>query len=201
MGATGPILGQRYRFEFTQVAGSVSYSGVLTDFRRYFMPARPFTIALRGLHYGRYGGDSEDPRLAPMYIGYPGLVRGYEVNSFDATECIVNAQSCAAFDQLVGSRIAVAGAELRFPLFGVFSRRSFYGPLPIEVAFFGDAGAAWTKDDEPASLGGSRDWVRSVGTALRLNAFGYAILELDYVRPLDRPGRGWLWQFNLTPGF
>ena len=27
------------------------------------------------------------------------------------------------------------------------------------------------------------------------------ILELDYVRPLDRPGRGWLWQFNLTPGF
>jgi len=201
MGATGPILGQRYRFEFTQTTGSLAYSGVLADFRRYFMPARPFTIALRGLHYGRYGSDGEDPRLAPMYIGYPGLVRGYEINSFDATECVVNAASCAAFDQLVGSRIAVAGAELRFPLFGVFSRRSFYGPLPIEVAFFGDAGTAWTQGDEPSALGGSRDWVRSVGTALRLNAFGYAILELDYVRPLDRPGRGWLWQFNLTPGF
>ena len=199
MGATGPILGQRYRFELTQVAGSLSYSGALIDYRRYFMPARPFTIALRGLHYGRYGADGEDPRLAPMYIGYPGLVRGYEVNSFDATECIVNAASCVAFDQLVGSRIAVLGAELRFPLFGVFSRRSFYGPLPIEVAFFGDAGKAWTKD-ESVSFGGG-DWVRSVGTAFRLNAFGYAILELDYVRPLDRPGRGWLWQFNLTPGF
>jgi outer membrane protein assembly factor BamA len=95
----------------------------------------------------------------------------------------------------------VAGAELRFPLFGLFSRRSFYGPLPIEIAFFGDAGTAWTKDEEPQALGGSRDWVRSVGTALRLNAFGYAILELDYVRPLDRPERGWMWQFNLTPGF
>jgi hypothetical protein len=201
MGATGPILGQRYRLEYTQVGGSLLYSGVLADFRRYFMPARPFTIALRGLHYGRYGADGEDPRLAPMYIGYPGLVRGYEVNSFDANECVVNATSCAAFDQLVGSRIAVLGAELRFPLFGVFSRRSFYGPLPIEIAFFGDAGTAWTKAEQPQALGGSRDWVRSVGTALRLNAFGYAILELDYVRPLDRPGRGWLWQFNLTPGF
>src|SRR5687767_12406642 len=71
MGATGPILGQRYRFELTQVAGSLSYSGALIDYRRYFMPARPFTIALRGLHYGRYGADGEDPRLAPMYIGYP----------------------------------------------------------------------------------------------------------------------------------
>jgi hypothetical protein len=43
--------------------------------------------------------------------------------------------------------------------------------------------------------------VRSAGVALRVNALGYAILELDYVRPFDRPGRGWLWQFNLMPGF
>ena len=34
-----------------------------------------------------------------------------------------------------------------------------------------------------------------------MNAFGYAIVELDYVRPFDRSGRGWLWQFSLTPGF
>jgi hypothetical protein len=201
MGATGPILGQRYRFEYSQVAGDLFYSGALADFRRYFMPARPFTIALRGLHFGRYGRDSEDSRLAPMYVGYPGLVRGYEVSSFDPVECVVDAASCAAFDQLVGSRIAVAGAELRFPLFGLFSGRSLYGPLPLEMVFFGDAGTAWTRDARPQLAGGDREWVRSVGAALRLNAFGYAIVELDYVRPLDRPGRGWMWQFNLTPGF
>jgi Tol biopolymer transport system component len=201
MGATGPILGQRYRFEVTQVGGSVMYSGVLADFRRYFMPARPFTVALRGLHYGRYGRDGEDSRLAPMYLGYPGLVRGYEINSFNPSECIVDAVSCSAFDQLVGSRLAVLGAELRAPLFGLFSRRSLYGPLPVELALFTDAGSAWTSGDNPEFLGGNHRWVRSAGAALRLNAFGYAILELDYVRPLDRPGRGWMWEFNLTPGF
>jgi outer membrane protein assembly factor BamA len=201
MGATSPILGQRYRFEVSQTAGTVSYAGVLADYRRYFMPARPFTIAFRGMHYGRYGSGSEDVRLAPIYIGSPGLVRGYDFGSFNPTECIVNAASCTAFDQLVGSRIAVAGAELRFPLFGLFSRQTFYGPLPIEIALFGDAGTAW-RDDVDFSID-TRDGrlVRSYGAALRMNAFGYAIVELDYVRPLDRPGRGWMWQFNLTPGF
>jgi Tol biopolymer transport system component len=200
-GATGPILGQRYRLELSQTAGSLLYSGVLLDYRRYFMPARPITLAFRGTHYGRYGRDSEDPRLNFMYLGQRGLMRGYDFNSFDADECPVVGTSCPAFDQLVGSRIAVASAELRVPLFGLFSRRSLYGPLPVDLALFGDAGAAWTSDLEPRFLGGDRDWVRSVGVALRANALGFAIVELDYVRPLDRPGRGWVWQFNIMPAF
>jgi hypothetical protein len=201
-GATSPILGQRYRLEYTQMAGDLMYSGVLADYRKYFMPARPFTIAVRGLHFGRYGRDGEDSRLSPIFLGSAGLVRGYELDSFEARECVVSAtSSCESFDRLIGSRVAVAGAELRFPLFGLFSRRSFYGPLPIEVALFGDAGTAWTTEIQPQGLGGDREWVRSVGAALRFNAFGYAILELDYVRPLDRPEKGWVWQFNLTPGF
>ena len=202
-GATGPILGQRYRLELAQTAGSITYTGVLADYRRYFMPARPFTIALRGLHYGRYGRDGEDPRLAPMYVGYPGLVRGYEIESFDARDCVLEgATSCRAFDQTVGTRIAVVNAELRFPLLGVFNRgRSYYGAFPIELALFGDAGTAWTSNDaRPRFLGGDRDWVRSAGAAVRVNAFGYAIVEVDYVRPFDRE-RGWHWQVNLTPGF
>jgi Tol biopolymer transport system component len=202
-GATSPILGQRYRFEYSQVAGSLLYSGVLADYRRYFMPARPFTIAVRGLHYGRYGRDGEDERLSPMYVGYPGLVRGYELESFDARNCIlVGETSCSSFDQLVGTRMAVLNAELRFPLLGLFGGRSYYGAFPVELAVFGDAGAAWTSNDaRPRFLGGDRDWVRSIGAAARVNAFGYAIFEVDYVRPLDRPERGWHWQFNLTPGF
>jgi Tol biopolymer transport system component len=201
MGATAPVMGQRYRLEMSQVAGTLTYSGALLDYRRYFMPVRPLTFAFRGLHYGRYGSGGEDTRLAPLYVGYPGLVRGYEMNSFDPTECIVEAMTCAAFDQLVGSRIAVLGAEVRFPIFGLFSRKSLYGPVPLDIAFFGDAGTAWTTGDDRVLGDARKDWVRSYGVAMRFNAFGYAILELDYVRPLDRPGRGWLWQFNLTPGF
>ena len=54
---------------------------------------------------------------------------------------------------------------------------------------------------KPSFAGGSRDWARSVGAAIRVNILGFAIGEIDYVKPLDRSRRGWLWQFNLIPGF
>lgn len=202
-GATSPIVGQRYRLELTQVSGSLTYTGVLTDYRKYFQPARPFTFAIRGLHYGRYGNGGEDSRLSPLFIGYPGLVRGYEVNSFESRECVVTPFSdCAAFDNLLGSRMAIGNIEMRVPLLGLFSRgRNYYGAFPVELALFGDAGVAWTTGSDPTFLGGDRDWVRSIGAAIRVNALGFAVLEFDYVRPLDRPERGWLWQFNLIPGF
>jgi Tol biopolymer transport system component len=201
-GATGPLVGRRYRFEYSQMAGTLNYGGALADYRRYFMPVRPFTLAVRGLHYGRYGADAEDTRLTPLFLGYQGLVRGYDFGSFDANECnSIDLSSCEAFDRLNGSRVAVASAELRFPLLGLFSRKSFYGPFPIEMALFADAGIAWTSEIKPKFAGGDRDWVRSAGAALRVNVFGFAIAEIDYVRPLDRSRRGWLWQFGLTPGF
>jgi len=201
-GATSPLVGRRYRFEYTQLAGSLNYGGLLADYRRYFMPVRPFTLAVRGLHYGRYGGGAEDPRLPPLFIGYQGLVRGYDLGSFDASECnSVDLQTCEAFERLNGSRVAIAGVELRFPLLGLFSRKSFYGPFPLELAFFGDAGVAWTSDTKPSFAGGTREWARSAGVALRANVLGFAIAEFDYVRPFDRTRRGWIWQFGLTPGF
>jgi Tol biopolymer transport system component len=201
-GATSPLVGRRYRFEYSQMAGTLNFGGLLADYRRYFMPVRPFTFAVRGLHYGRYGGDAEDGRLPPLFIGYQGLVRGYDMGSFDANECeSVDFSTCESFDRLNGSRIAVASAEIRFPLLGLFSRRSFYGPFPIELAFFGDAGVAWTSEIKPSFAGGTRDWARSVGAAVRVNVLGFAIAEFDYVRPLDRNRKGWIWQFGLTPGF
>jgi outer membrane protein assembly factor BamA len=114
---------------------------------------------------------------------------------------MTSTSTCPAFDQTVGSRLAIGTAELRFPLMGLFNRREMYGALPVELAVFADAGVAWTSESEPAFMGGDRDWVRSVGVGLRFNAFGYAIGEFDYVKPLDRPDRGWVWQFNFTPGF
>jgi hypothetical protein len=201
-GATSPLVGRRYRLEYSQMSGTLTYGGLLADYRHYFMPARPFTIAFRGMHYGRYGSGSEDVRLTPLFIGYQGLVRGYDFGSFTAEECnSFDGVTCTAFDQLNGSRVAVANAEVRFPLLGLFSRKSFYGPFPIEMALFADAGMAWDSRTSPRFAGGERDWVRSAGAALRINVLGFAVAEIDYVRPLDRSRRGWLWQFGLTPGF
>jgi hypothetical protein len=83
----------------------------------------------------------------------------------------------------------------------LFARRSLYGPIPIEVGVFADAGTAWNSDARPRFLGGDREWARSVGALIRINLFGYAIGEIDYAKPPDRTNRNWQWQFNLTPGF
>jgi hypothetical protein len=205
-GAASPILGQRYRLEVAPTFGSLSYVGALVDYRKYFLPVRPFTFATRVLHYGRYGSDGEDPRLQPLFLGHAGLVRGYSFGSFDGAECEPPAgdpDSCPVFDQLLGSRIVVANAELRFPLFGVLGIGSgYYGAFPLELAVFGDGGLAWDTANDPSVFGsGPRDPVFSAGVGLRINLLGFAVAEVDLVRPFDRPAKNWVWQFELQPGF
>jgi Tol biopolymer transport system component len=201
-GITSPIKGSRYRLELSQSTGSLTYTGTLADYRTYLMPVRPYTLALRGLYFARYGRDSEDQRLPALYLGYPGLVRGYDPGSFEAGECGAQIDgSCPAFDRLIGSRVAIANAELRFPLWGAFGGDRFYGPVPVELGVFGDAGVAWGRTTRPSFAGGDQKPVSSVGAVARINVLGFAVAEIDYVHPLNRPGRGWLWQFNLSPGF
>ncbi|HET7694948.1 MAG TPA: BamA/TamA family outer membrane protein [Vicinamibacterales bacterium] len=201
-GATSPIRGQRYRLEIDQTAGDLSYGSALADYRTYLMPVRPFTIALRGMYYGRYGRDAESSLLTPVFLGYTELVRGYDYGSFRAEECgTATDGTCPVFDKLFGSRMVLANLELRFPLWGAFGGDNFYGPLPVELGVFTDAGAAWDRSGSLRLTGSDGKLVRSVGALIRANLFGFAIAEIDYVRPIDRPGRGWLWAFNLRPGF
>jgi outer membrane protein assembly factor BamA len=167
------------------------------------MPVSFYTVAARLVHYGRYGSGGQDRRLYPMYIGYPTLVRGYDVGTIDASECVADAtSSCPIFDRLIGSRMLVANLEFRFPLMRPFgASQSMYGPLPLEVALFADGGVAWDRGEKPSLFGGAREGVSSVGAALRANFFGFAVGEFAFSRPLHRPGRGWIFQFNLAPGF
>jgi outer membrane protein assembly factor BamA len=155
------------------------------------------------LFYGRYGSGAEDFRLPTLYLGYPGLVRGYDSNSFESQECGLSFDgTCPVFDRLLGSRVAIVNAEMRVPLWALFGGSNFYGPLPVEMALFADSGVAWGQANSlQFAHGSNKDPVSSVGAAMRANLFGFAVAELDYVRPLDRPDRGWLWQFNLMPGF
>jgi hypothetical protein len=201
-GATSPVQGQRWRFEVSPTFGSLNFTGVLTDYRRYFMPASFYTLGVRVMHYGRYGGDSQDPRMFPLNIGYPWLVRGYDVTDIDADECPAVGNSCPAIDRLIGSRMLVGNVEFRFPLlrpFGVSS--NMYGPVPVEVAFFADGGTAWNQGQRPDLFGGSRQGVTSAGVAFRMNFFGFAVGEFDVIRPFQRPGQGWKFGFNLMPGW
>jgi len=203
-GPTSPISGQRYRLEAAPTFGALTFTNVLADYRRYLMPAPFYTIAARVIHDGRYGSGGEDLRLFPMYIGYPALVRGYDINSFGPGDCVPSATSqCPAFDRLLGSRMLVGNLEFRFPLLRPFvaSPSRMYGPIPLEVAFFVDGGVAWNRGESPSLLGGGRKGVSSAGAALRVNLFGYAVGQFDVSRPFQRPGSGWVFQFNLAPGF
>ena len=73
--------------------------------------------------------------------------------------------------------------------------------LPLDWTIFGDAGMAWNSGDSPSLSGGDRTPVYSAGTGFRFNLFGYAVAEVNLVHPFDRPGKNWLWEFNLQPGF
>jgi hypothetical protein len=71
----------------------------------------------------------------------------------------------------------------------------------VQAAWFYDAGEAWTSFSKAGFLGGPRSGVSSYGAALRINLLGYAVGEVSLAHPNDRPGRGWLWQFSLVPGW
>ena len=200
-GATSPVGGQRYRLEAAPTFGELRYASLLADYRRYFMPAPFYTLATRVIHYGRYGSGGEDSRLYPLYIGYPSLVRGYDVNTLDGSECGAVVNVCPAFDRLVGSRILVANMEFRFPLLRPFGASpGMYGPVPVEVALFTDAGVAWTQATTPELFGGQAQGVSSVGAAFRVNFLGFAVGEFSFAHPLQRQ-KNWVFQFHLSPGF
>lgn len=212
-GPTGPLAGQRGRLEVSPSFGSITYLTVLGDYRRYQRIASPLTLAGRLLHYGRYAGDSEDQRLSQLFLGYPSLLRGYGSGSFDLSRCPVNqaAQNCSefqVFDQLFGSRLALANAELRLSLLGPVGILSRISPVPADLVGFFDAGVAWMTDDsgtpsdERASfLGGDRKVLSSAGVGVRFNLLGAIIGELHWVHPFDRPLRKGILEFVLNTGY
>jgi Tol biopolymer transport system component len=196
-GSTSPILGQRYRFEVEPAFGGLQFADVRLDYRRYIMPLRPFTIAVRVEHVGRYGPGAKDPRLTPLVYGLQTLVRGYDLRSFAADECGAAATTCSMMDELTGSRFALVNIELRAPLFGLLSRSLDYGRFPIEALAFVDAGFLWTGARGRAL---EYDRFRSVGAGARVNVGGI-IMEMTAARPFDRARSGWRASFLLRPGF
>src|ERR1041384_303132 len=112
------VLSSRWPLEVSPSFGAWQFTAGLVDWRRYFF-ARPFTLALRGVFFGRYGRDAD---LFQQFLGTTELIRGYTAGSLFNNECLADPTTasrqtgCPQLDQLIGSRLAVVNAELRFPL-------------------------------------------------------------------------------------
>ena len=195
---TNPIQGERYRLEVAPTAGTLTYTSLLADYRKYFF-ARPITIAFRGLHYGRYGRSSEDSlRMYPLFLGEETLLRGYSYGSLDQNDG-------PTYARLLGSRLAVVSAEIRIPVLGVPEYGLINFPyLPLTVSPFVDAGEAWTSSQSPSF---STDQARpriplvSAGLSARVNLLGYAVIEAYWAHPFQRPGQNWVYGIHLAPGW
>jgi hypothetical protein len=210
-GFTGPIMGRRYRFQVEPIIGTYKWMDYLVDYRRYDPILFNFlTLSTRVLTSVSAGRDADTLR---KYIGYPELLRGYDREEFALDEmrgCGLNEDpKYYRCSPLVGSRIAVANVEVRFPLL----RRVDIGLLPlslppIEGLVFYDVGVTWFEGQKlhwsrPSGFDPAfqRHALRSYGFGVRLNLFNFALLRWDYAIPLDDPRRDSYWRFSLGPSF
>ncbi len=228
-GLTSPIAGGRYRFEVAPSFGDLNFAQITADYRRYVY-FRPVSFAVRGLHIGRYGGNSNkgtnlDSLFAgynafsptqPFYLGLPTLIRGYDLlnSSNFINECpqtITQYSQCPAITRLFGDRIAVASAEFRIPILapaglGLINTNI----LPIDLVPFVDGGVAWTGSQAPLLKFLTGDAARtetrniplvSTGVSTRINVLGFAVAEVFYAHAFQRPDKPNVVGFVLSPGW
>jgi len=212
-GMASPITGQRYRVGVEKYFGTVDMLVATVDFRRYFH-MRPFTLAFRGIHYGRYGKQMRNNLFYPLYLGYPGWIRGYSYSTLNRLEDTVDDRF--ALDQLMGNRVIMGGIELRVPFTGP-ERLALIGSnfLFTELNVFVDAGVAWSEGmsitldrdmawviDPETNTYQNRFPVFSFGPSLRINLFGAIILEPYFAFPVHTRGIGkGVWGLNFMPGW
>lgn len=189
-GMTSPMLGYRYRFQVDKTFGEYAFWGFMADYRQYFhIP--PISLAFRVMHMGRYGDDARE--LRPVYLGNPYYVRGYSFRALRRPE--ETRGDFMNINNLLGSKIAVTNAEVRYPFTGpeeLALIRSGY--IFSDLVFFVDAGLAWHDFDqidfrwEPVRDDDRRIPVISTGVSWRVNLLGAIILEPYYAFPFQRRG-------------
>jgi len=209
-GMTSPMEGHRSRFQVEKYFGVIDYYTLLMDYREYLF-IKPFTLALRMYHFGRYGKRSNENITYPLYLGYPWFIRGYENLSFYSAQNKINnniENSSFNISHLSGSKILLGNAEFRLPLSGserlaLIKSKWFL----IDFNLFFDGGLAWNKNDKisfewnPSSFE-KRIPVFSGGASLRINVLGYLILEPYYAIPFQNGGfRNGVFGLNFFPGW
>lgn len=199
-----PLMGKRIRLQVQPTIGGWKYVDYLVDARRYVpIVFNYLTLATR---FTASVATGRDEGRFPKYIGRTDYIRGYN------RELISNTTQCTGLPsddgsgcngtETIGSRVAFANVELRFPVLRLLNTGL---PLPpIEGLFFYDAGVAWTKGQElswnrPANydVTTQRAVLKSYGFGLRANLFNIAILKYDYAFPVGLTGRKSFGTFGL----
>ncbi len=186
-GLTSPMRGYRYRFQAGRTFGEINSWDLLADYRRYFFK-KPVGFAFRLMHYGRYGGNSDE--LYPLFIGYPYYIRGYSSNSFYKNDSY--SENSLSINQLSGSKMALVNGEIRYPLSGP-KRLALIksGFLFSDLVLFFDGGMAFNDFDdigfqwEPKNKN-EQIPVFSTGISIRINLLGAIIVEPYYAIPFQR---------------
>ncbi|WP_423148212.1 tolB protein precursor [Rubrolithibacter danxiaensis] len=220
-GVTSPLNGFRYRVGVNNILGDFHIGNFLVDLRKY-QRIKPITLAGRVYSNTSFGRD-QDAYFAQQFVGYPTLIRGYEYNSFYKTGGLY--QPGFNINQLVGSNVAVANFEIRLPFTGPEKLASIKSKfLFSDLNAFFDIGLAYNSSDkvvfrsEPRLLVPGTDPTQenpfgtqpvyervpamSAGISLRVNVFGYFVLEPYYAIPFQRKDVS-LGVFGLTfaPGW
>ncbi|HET9430415.1 MAG TPA: hypothetical protein VFO70_04520 [Chitinophagaceae bacterium] len=201
-GVASPLLGHRFRLEASKYLGEIEMHSLLGDYRKYFRFA-PFTLATRNLYIARFGRDAESGIIPPLFLGFPSLVRGYEAGTF------TEEQMPLTINDLLGSKMYVGNIELRLPFTGperLSLIRSRY--LFTELNLFTDGGITWGAIGSPAdpkdgtATSKSSRLVLSTGLSIRVNLFGYLIVEPYYAVPWQNGGfKNASFGINFVPGW
>ena len=227
-GVASPLTGYRYRLQAEYDMGTYHFFAPTIDLREYLRVA-PVTFAARLYGYGRFGNVGN---LYPLYAGYPFYIRGYEAQTFynngsktptnNFTINDLSGQRLAVANFEV--RLPFTGPE---KLSQIKSKFFF-----TELNLFFDAGLAWSAGDKvefksnPTQVGSvpvlnadgtqatdqngnpvtnpvySKVPALSAGASLRINLFGYFVLEPYLAWPFNRTDIGKpVFGIGFTPGW
>jgi len=211
-GLTSPLDGFRYRIGVEQYFGDYKFSAVTLDARKY-LRAKPVTFAARTFNYLRIGKDGEN--LYPLFVGYPYFIRGYEANSFynsnssgtggfDINQLSGSKMAVFNFEMRLPftgpKKLAVIPSKFLFSDLNLFfdaglawrdgSKVVFKGQPTYVTEEVRDANGQPVTDTNgnviTTQTTNERVPALSVGISLRVNVFGYFILEPYYAIPFQR---------------
>jgi Tol biopolymer transport system component len=218
-GLTSPLKGYRFRIGAEQHYGTDDYLSVLAD-GRYYKWLKPVSLAVRGFGYSRFETDVNS--VYPFFIGQMGFVRGFGSLFGNATD-ILNSYDIG-FGQVLGTKAFMGSAEVRLPFTGPKLLSLIPSKYLIsDLAIFYDAGMTFDEfshlqdgeemvvsrvnsDGQPINVTEFRKpaLLMSAGVSLRVNLFGYIIVEPYYAVPIMRNNDGEIkgsFGINLIPGW
>lgn len=202
-GMTAPLTGGRYRIQAEQYFGKLNLFSGLVDYRKYFF-MKPIGLAFRGFFFGRFESDIENSLLPPIFLGAPGLVRGYPTNEF-----YYGTTQDLSINNLIGNKILLGSFEIRVPFSGprelALIRSGFFF---TDLNLFFDAGYAWeefefTNEEVNGNMATNyeRKGIYSTGISARVNLFGAMIIEPYYAVPLSREDKSPVFGIQFLPGW